>query len=95
MPGLGIFFLAIIGGSLLLIYLGKPKNKSEERAMKRYNEEQKSKKYNYYKYTCPMCKSNRVTNISTTSKIVSSGMFGLASDKIGKCYQCEDCKYKW
>lgn len=57
--------------------------------------EEEAKKYNYYKYKCPMCNSNRITKISTAKKVVSTGMFGMASQQIGKNYQCDDCKYMW
>lgn len=66
--------------------------KDEKNAKK---DEKNAKKYNNYKYKCPMCNSNKVMNISTTKKVVSAELMGLASNKIGKTYQCDECKYMW
>lgn len=63
--------------------------------LKQYRHEQEAKKYNDYKYTCPMCSSHNIKNISKLDKAFSFGLFSFASDKLGKCYQCDDCKYKW
>lgn len=41
---------------------------------------------------CPYCGSLRTTKISTSSRVASSLALGLASNKIGKNYQCNDCK---
>lgn len=43
------------------------------------------------KVTCPYCKSTNVKKISTTSRVVSTGLFGLASKKIGKQFHCNGC----
>ncbi len=40
---------------------------------------------------CPYCKSTSVKKISTTSRVVSTGLFGLASKKIGKQRHCNGC----
>lgn len=45
--------------------------------------------------TCPLCGSNNTERISTLSKAISVGTIGLASSKIGKQYQCKNCKHKW
>lgn len=52
-------------------------------------------KYNGLKYTCPMCGSRKIKTISKTSRGFSVYLFGGGSDKIGKLYECDDCKYKW
>lgn len=44
---------------------------------------------------CPVCGSRSVKRISTTSRITSVAMVGLASSKIGKQYECKNCKHKW
>ena len=44
---------------------------------------------------CPVCGSDRVLRISNTSRVVSVAMIGLASSKIGKQYECLNCKHKW
>lgn len=44
---------------------------------------------------CPACGSYYVKRISTTSRVASIAMVGLASSKIGKQYECKNCKHKW
>ena len=45
--------------------------------------------------TCPTCGSTNVRPISTLNRAVSIGVFGLFSSKIGKNYECLNCKSKW
>ena len=44
---------------------------------------------------CPTCGSTNVKHISTLNRAVSIGAFGLFSSKIGKNYECLNCKAKW
>lgn len=44
---------------------------------------------------CPMCGSINIKKISTYSRVVSVDIYGLASDKIGKQYMCENCEHMW
>ena len=44
---------------------------------------------------CPKCGSFEFAEISTASRVMSVAMWGLASSKIGKQYQCKKCKHKW
>lgn len=44
---------------------------------------------------CPTCNSTKVEKISTTKRLVSTGLFGLASSNIGKTMHCKNCGYKW
>lgn len=73
----------------------REKRLEEQRIIDQQKAEKEAKKYNHYRYKCPMCQSNKIMNISTVKKAVSAEMLGLASDKIGKTYQCDDCKYMW
>jgi len=73
----------------------REKRIEEQRLLNQQRAEKEAKKYNHYRYKCPMCQSNKIMNISTTKKVVSTEVFGLASNKIGKTYQCDDCKYMW
>lgn len=75
----------------------KPSRISDNESImeKQYQQEKAARKYNDYKYTCPMCSSHNIKNISLINKAFSFGLFSFASDKIGKCYQCDDCNYKW
>lgn len=43
------------------------------------------------KVTCPYCNSSNVTKIGTLDRVVSTGLFGLASKKIGKQWHCNNC----
>lgn len=44
---------------------------------------------------CPACGSTNTERISTLNRAVSVAAVGLASSKIGKQYQCKNCKHKW
>lgn len=46
---------------------------------------------------CPNCGSTNVKKISTTKRLFSAELFGLASSSIGKQFQCmeKNCGYKW
>lgn len=52
-------------------------------------------KQNKHIIRCPICGSADVKKISTASRATSVAMFGLASSKIGKQYECKNCKHKW
>ena len=40
---------------------------------------------------CPNCQSTDTSKISAMSRVVSSGLFGLGSKKIGKQFHCNKC----
>lgn len=42
--------------------------------------------------TCPYCESVDTKKISSTSRVVSVGLFGIGSKKIGKQFHCNSCK---
>lgn len=44
---------------------------------------------------CPTCGSTNIKRITTLNRVVSVGTLGLFSGKIGKNYECLDCKAKW
>ena len=44
---------------------------------------------------CPTCGSTDISKISTASKAVSVGLFGIFSSKIRKQFHCNSCKYEW
>lgn len=44
---------------------------------------------------CPNCNSVYTNKISTSKKIISTSLLGLASSTIGKTYECKTCGYKW
>lgn len=76
---------------------GKKKmgEKGWEDFQKATQEEANKRKYNNYMFTCPMCGSKKVLKISTANRTASVAMFGVASDKIGKQYECDNCNHKW
>lgn len=44
---------------------------------------------------CPVCGSKETKRISTANRATSIFIAGLASSKIGKQYECLNCKHKW
>jgi len=40
---------------------------------------------------CPYCSSTNTSKISMVGRVVSTGLFGLGSKKIGKQYHCNNC----
>lgn len=44
---------------------------------------------------CPSCGSTNISKIGAINRMVSVGIFGLASGKIGKTYQCKKCGTTW
>ena len=40
---------------------------------------------------CPYCESTDCKKVSTASRIVSTGFFGLGSKKVGKQWHCKNC----
>lgn len=44
---------------------------------------------------CPYCNSFNIEKISIAKKAISIGGLGILSNKIGKTYQCKNCKSTW
>lgn len=44
---------------------------------------------------CPLCGSHYVVKIGALDRAASVHFWGLASDKIGKQYECKDCRHKF
>lgn len=44
---------------------------------------------------CPTCGSTNISKIGTINRMVSIGLFGLASSKIGKNHKCNNCGTTW
>lgn len=44
---------------------------------------------------CPNCNSTDIKKIRTANRMFSVSLFGLASNKIAKTYECMRCRYKW
>lgn len=79
----------------------KIKNVSQELAHERLaksREVEAAKKKQQYKLDhpkCPTCGGTNTRRITTTSRAVSITATGLASRKLGKTFECLDCKYTW
>lgn len=48
-------------------------------------------KGNPYGMACPYCHATNIKKISTASRMISTGLFGLGSKKIGKQWHCCNC----
>ena len=44
---------------------------------------------------CPSCGSTNVSKIGLLNRTISTGLFGLASSKIGKTHKCNNCGTTW
>ena len=44
---------------------------------------------------CPTCNSTNIYKISTVSKALNAGMFGLLGNKRKKQFHCNNCGYEW
>lgn len=44
---------------------------------------------------CPNCGSTNTVRITTANRMASVAAVGVASGKIGKQFECKNCKYKW
>lgn len=44
---------------------------------------------------CPTCGSYHTNKLTGVERTVSFGIFGFASNKIGKSFECKNCGYKW
>lgn len=44
---------------------------------------------------CPTCGSSNISKIGAINRMVSTGLFGLASNKIGKNHKCNNCGTTW
>jgi len=70
-------------------------NKYQESARQKANPGTKVKMVNVLQQPtveCPYCHSTNTKKISGTTRFVSTGLFGLASNKIGKNFHCNNCK---
>ena len=44
---------------------------------------------------CPTCGSYHTNKLTGIERAVSFGVWGFASNKIGKSFECKNCGYKW
>lgn len=44
---------------------------------------------------CPYCKGTNTSKISTTAKVINTGLFGMFGTKRFKEWQCNECKSKF
>ncbi len=41
---------------------------------------------------CPICNSTNLTKLNVVNRSISFGVWGFGSNKVGKTYQCNNCK---
>ena len=92
---LGVIIVGLVLFLRVIENYGKNKYGEEEwrRQVSQANEEFQYGKG--YGIKCPNCGRMNVEKISTLRKSASISVKGLASDKIGKTYECPDCHYIW
>lgn len=73
--------------------VGIEKSQQEATLNQMRMEKQLAQKANVPK--CPTCGSTNIRRISTLDRAVSVGILGIFSGKIGKNYECLNCKAKW
>lgn len=78
-------------------YIANSPELSEEAMKNRLREEQDEDLHrpsapSHNRVKCPYCQSEDVKKISVAGRAVSVGLFGLASQKIGKQWHCNKCK---
>lgn len=73
--------------------VGKEKRQQETTLNQMRMEKQQAQKANVPR--CPTCGSTNIRRISTLDRAVSVGILGIFSGKIGKNYECLNCKAKW
>ena len=54
-----------------------------------------SENKNKYIPKCPTCGSPNIEKLGMVGKMVSTELFGLASNSIGKTFKCKNCGYNW
>lgn len=90
-------FLGLIGGAICIAISYIILKSVSSETWKAVNEEEKRKQNQKMNggYKCPNCGMKAGHKIGTTNKAISVSVLGLASDKIGKTYKCENCNYMW
>lgn len=102
----GSFFVGVMNdhgfigciAAFFFLFLGiKVYNSAPAEFKKEVGEVQKQEEYKKMNggYKCPSCGMMAGYKISTVSRGASVELFGAASDKLGKTYQCGNCKYMW
>lgn len=67
----------------------------EEEELRKKAYEPSTHQFSFNKIKCPNCSSTNVQRLSTATKVVSTGLFGLGSKTVGKTYKCNGCGYYW
>lgn len=71
------------------------KQREEKEYRNRLNMPSSYKAKESNKPKCPTCGSTNIKRITTANRAVSVLTLGILSGKIGKNYECLDCKAKW
>ena len=78
-------------------FFNNTSNKTKQETARIIKEQKEQKEYQelHGGYKCPNCGEHAGHEINTMKKAISVGTLGLASNKIGKNYECKNCGYKW
>ncbi len=71
----------------------KVKNDAEAHYQKDFEKKQAEKQTVHLQ--CPVCNSTNVMRITTTDRVVTSMIVGVAGKNIGKQYMCRNCQHQW
>ena len=96
--GVGLAVLLAFGGAGFFLWLGmKTFNEAPEDLRRAVGENLKEEEYKKMNcgYKCPSCGRKAGHPLNQFTKGLSVGALGLASNKIGKTYQCANCDYMW
>lgn len=52
-------------------------------------------KTNKHIHKCPICGSTDIKRLTVVNRFMSIFMFGFASAKVGKQFECGNCEYRW
>lgn len=81
-----------------ILKVNKASQELAQERLAKSREIEAAKKKQQYKLDhpkCPTCGGTNTRRITTTSRAVSITATGLASRKLGKTFECLDCKYTW
>ena len=85
-------FLAFITASACIAFGMWRSTKISPEMQRQMGEIERQKKRRTANISCPYCNSHDIVKISIVGRTVSTSVMGLASNKIGKNWHCNNCK---
>lgn len=94
---LGFMICFGAGIAVIKLFIALAEESMTEETKKALEEQERLQEFNKKNggYKCPNCGMSAGHEISAFSKATSIGMIGIASNKIGKTYKCNNCGYMW